>query len=54
MAASLGAENAGGNEANNNNFIFGDSSDEDNGQADAGLIQQFAAAMGFGGAEAPA
>jgi hypothetical protein len=53
MAASLGAENAGGNEANNNNFIFGDSSgEEDNGQADAGLIQQFAAAMGFGGAPA--
>lgn len=43
MAASLGAENAGGNQGEVNNYIFSDDSDDwvdDNGQVqeDQGLI----------------
>jgi hypothetical protein len=53
MAASLGAENAGGDQAGVNNYIFSDDSEDwvdENGQVqeDVGLIQQFTNALGFG------
>lgn len=53
MAASLGAENVGGDQAGVNNYIFSDDSDDwvdENGQVqeDVSLIQQFTNALGFG------